>query len=62
MAYINDNTVTGETMVTDLPDVSQTKQIHYHVEETAIWTKAYVIIAGVGVLLTIISLLQGSKK
>lgn len=62
MSYINDNTVKGETLVTDLPGVPQTTQIHYHVEETASWTKASVIIAGVGVLLSIISLLRGFKK
>jgi hypothetical protein len=62
MAYINDNSVTGETLVTDLPNVPQTTQVHYHVEENANWTKASVIIAGVGVLLSIISLLRGFKK
>lgn len=60
MAYLSD--VTGQKLQTDIKDVPQTTQVHYHIEKTENWTKASVIIAGVGVLLTMINLLKGNKK
>lgn len=61
MAYLND--ITGQQKLgTDYQNVPQTTQVHYHIEKTENWTKASVIIAGVGVLLGIFNLLQGNKK
>ena len=60
MAYLDD--ITGQKLQTDLQNVPQTTQVHYHIEKTENWTKASVIIAGVGVLLGMINLLKGNKK
>lgn len=53
--------IQNEKLKSDFGNVPQITQVHYHVEQTALWTKASVIIAGVGVLLTLISLLKGKK-
>lgn len=57
--YLED--VKGQVLTTDTKGVSPTTQIHYHVEQTQAWTKASVIIAGISVLLGIISLI-GKRK
>jgi hypothetical protein len=60
MAYLQD--ITGQKLQTDTPNVPQMTQVHYHIEKTENWTKASVIIAGVGVLLGLINILKGNKK
>jgi hypothetical protein len=60
MAYLQD--ITGQKLQTDIQNVPQATQVHYHIEKTENWTKASVIIAGVGVLFGLINLLRGNKK
>jgi hypothetical protein len=61
MAYLED--IKGQQKLeTDDKNVAPTTQIHYHIEKTENWTKASVIIAGVGVLLGIINILKGNRK
>jgi len=57
--YLSD--VKGQALKTDYGNISPTTQVHYHVETVQTWTKASVIIAGIGVLLGIINLL-GKRK
>jgi hypothetical protein len=57
--YLKD--IKGQALTTDYSNVPQTTQVHYHVEQTQVWTKASVIIAGVSVLLGLISLF-GKRK
>lgn len=57
--YLDD--VKGQVITTDNLDVLPNTQIHYHVQQNQSWTKASVIIAGISVLIGIISLI-GKRK
>lgn len=60
MAYISD--VTGQVdnkLSTDYQNVPQVQQVHYHIEKTENWTKASVIIAGIGTIISLIYLFRG---
>jgi|688.fasta_scaffold13640_23 hypothetical protein len=61
MAYISDVTgqIPNQNLKTDYTNVPQVQQVHYHIEETQNWTKASVIIAGIGTIISLIYLFRG---
>jgi len=60
MAYLRDTTgQTNQKLTSDWQGVPQINQVHYHIEQTANWTKASVIIAGIGTIISLIYLMRG---
>lgn len=61
MAYISDVTgqVVEKKLTTNDTGVPQVQQVHYHIERTENWTKASVIIAGIGTIISLIYLFRG---